>query len=155
MLRLKLVKGVDLVDDEDDGVPTETSLLHGTNVLSNVVSPWFGSHRIVCADSYFASVGTAKGLYKNGLRFIGVIKTATKGFPNHFCRVLSLNYVVTSVLSRPCPPMRVIPSLHHLCGWIVSDDTLSRRQDPCRLDCHIRAVAGGKSVTSQMPLHKR
>ena len=56
MLQLKLVKGVDLLDDEDDGVPAETSLLHGTNVLLNVVSPWFGSHRIVCADSYFASV---------------------------------------------------------------------------------------------------
>ncbi|KAI2514170.1 Transposase IS4 [Fragilaria crotonensis] len=84
MLRLKLVKGVDLVNDEDDGVPTETSLLHGTNVLLNVVSPWFGSHRIVCADSYFASVGAANELYKHGLRFIGVVKTATKGFPKSY-----------------------------------------------------------------------
>ena len=81
MLRLKLVKGADLVDDDDDGIPHEGGLLHGTNVLKHVVSPWFGSHRVVCADSYFASVGAAKELFRNGLRFIGVVKTATKGFP--------------------------------------------------------------------------
>jgi hypothetical protein len=37
----------------------------------------------VCADSYFASVGAAKELYRNGLQFIGVVKTATKGFPKN------------------------------------------------------------------------
>ena len=56
-------------------------MLHGTNVLKHVVSPWFGSNRIVCADSYFASVGAAKELFRNGLRFIGVVKTATRGYP--------------------------------------------------------------------------
>jgi hypothetical protein len=35
----------------------------------------------VCADSYFASVGAAKELFRNGLRFIGVVKTATRGYP--------------------------------------------------------------------------
>ena len=61
MLRLKLVKGVDLpgVEEEVFGA-NETSLLHGTNVLKQVVAPWFGSDRIVCADLYFASVGAAE-----------------------------------------------------------------------------------------------
>ena len=90
MLQLKLVKGVDLVDENDDGAPTETSLLHGTSVLLKVVSPWFGSHRVVCADSYFASVGAAKELFKNGLRFIGVVKTATKGFPKKYLSGIEL-----------------------------------------------------------------
>ena len=85
MLRLKLVKGVDLSGEDDDGIEgNENSLLHGTNVLKQVVSPWFGSNRIVCADSYFASVGAAEELFRNGLRFIGVVKTATKGFPKTY-----------------------------------------------------------------------
>jgi hypothetical protein len=39
------------------------------------------SRCIVCADSYFASVATALELKRLGLRFIGVVKTATKRFP--------------------------------------------------------------------------
>ena len=35
----------------------------------------------MCADSYFASVAAAKALKSIGLRFIGVVKTATKEFP--------------------------------------------------------------------------
>ncbi len=34
-----------------------------------------------CADSYFASVPAALLLLRHGLRFIGVIKTATKQYP--------------------------------------------------------------------------
>ena len=54
MLRLKLVKGVDLVGEEDSDEPNnESSLLHGTQVLKTVISPWFGSNCIVvCANSY-------------------------------------------------------------------------------------------------------
>ena len=69
MLRLKLVKGADLVREEQDENQgnQEVGLLHGTQVLKHVVSPWFGTNRIVCADFYFASVGAAKELYRNGL----------------------------------------------------------------------------------------
>jgi hypothetical protein len=92
MLRLKLVKGIDLVGEEDNDEPNnESSLLHGTQVLKTVVSPWFGSNHIVCADSYFASVGAAKELYRNGLRFIGVVKTATRGFPKALLTSVELN----------------------------------------------------------------
>jgi hypothetical protein len=91
MLRLKLVKGVDLpgAEEEEFGA-NETSLLHGTNVLKQVVSPWFGSNRIVCADSYFASVRVTEELFRNGLRFIGVVKTATRGFPKAFLSSVEL-----------------------------------------------------------------
>jgi hypothetical protein len=69
MLHLKLVNGMDLPGkDGNDEAPTESSLLHGTNVFKkHVVLLWFGSNRIVCADSYFALVGVAKELYRNGL----------------------------------------------------------------------------------------
>ncbi len=90
MLRLKLVKGVDLAGDNDDDAPNKDGLLHGTKVLKEVVSPWFGTNRIVCADSYFASVGAAKELFRNGLKFIGVVKTATKGFPKTFLSSVEL-----------------------------------------------------------------
>ena len=43
--------------------------------------PWANTDRIVCADSYFASVPAAEELWKHGIRFIGVIKTETRKFP--------------------------------------------------------------------------
>ena len=91
MLRLKLVKGADLPGSEEEQFGNnDDSLLHGTNVLKHVVSPWFGSNRVVCADSYFASVGAAKELFRNGLRFIGVVKTATRGYPKSFLTSVEL-----------------------------------------------------------------
>jgi hypothetical protein len=90
MLRLKLVKGADLVGVDDVNNDHENSLLHGTRVLKYLVSPWSGSHRIVCADSYFASFGAAQELFARGLRFIGVVKTATRGFPKNFLSSVEL-----------------------------------------------------------------
>ncbi len=75
MLRLKVVKGVE-ADRESHESKEET--LHGAKVLYDLVSPWRNSHRIVCVDSYFASVPAALLLWRHGLRFIGVIKTDTK-----------------------------------------------------------------------------
>ncbi len=92
MLRLKLAKGIDLVgEDENNDEPNKSSLIHGTQVLKSIVSPWFGSNYIVCADSYFASVGAAKELYRNGLSFIGVVKSAAKGFPKSYLTSVELN----------------------------------------------------------------
>jgi hypothetical protein len=75
ILRLKLVVSA---EDEPE---TDPSVLHGTSVLSYLVSPWTGTDRIVCADSYFASVQAAEHLLSMGLRFIGVVKTASRKFP--------------------------------------------------------------------------
>jgi hypothetical protein len=62
-----------------------SSGLHGCDVLYELVRPWANSDRLVVADSYFASVTTAIYLKKNaGLRFIGVVKTATKGYPMQY-----------------------------------------------------------------------
>ena len=43
--------------------------------------PWGYSDQIIVAGSYFASVPAAIRLYGIGLRFIGVLKTATKEYP--------------------------------------------------------------------------
>jgi Transposase IS4 len=97
MLRLKLVKGIDLVaddnDDNDDnagGNVDHNHMLHGTHVLTLLVSPWSGTSRIVSADSYFASVGAAEELFRMGLRFIGVVKTATRRFPKAYLANIEL-----------------------------------------------------------------
>lgn len=77
MLRLEVVKSSDddTRRDEDAGMP------HGTAVTTRLVEPWLRSDRIVCGDSYFASVETARVLWNLGTRFIGVVKTAHRGFP--------------------------------------------------------------------------
>ena len=53
----------------------------GTRVLKELAVPWANTKRLVVADSAFSSVQTAEELCRIGLRFIGVIKTATKHFP--------------------------------------------------------------------------
>ena len=53
-------------------------LIHGCKVLKELIEPWYHTHRVVCADSYFACVSTAKELMRLSMRFIGVVKTASK-----------------------------------------------------------------------------
>ena len=81
MMRLKLVKTMEahVADRESEN---ESGLLHGTNVLLDLVKPWWNKQqtRTVSADSYFASVQACDELMKKNLRFIGIVKTATKGF---------------------------------------------------------------------------
>ena len=73
MLCLKIVTTA--ADQAANISATERGLLHGTAVLQQLVAPWMGSGRIVCADSYFASVEAAEALRSSGLSFIGVVKT--------------------------------------------------------------------------------
>ncbi len=79
MMQLKIVKTAE--EEGSHTRPDETGLPHGTAVLKGLVLPWSNTNRVVCADSYFASVTTAEELHKIGLRFIGVVKTATRKFP--------------------------------------------------------------------------
>jgi Transposase IS4 len=99
MIRLRIVKTKEEEEEnilqeaneqrgEDD--QTEDDELHGTMVFKYLVEPWCRRRpRVVCADSYFASVRTAEALFQMNLRFIGVVKTATKRFPmDHFRSVV-------------------------------------------------------------------
>jgi hypothetical protein len=86
MLHLKIVK---TAEEEDQNTRMdENGLLHGISVL---VELWAFSDHIVCADSYFASVGAALELWCIGLHFIGVVKTATCRFPMHYYPELSFS----------------------------------------------------------------
>ena len=60
---------------DEDGLP------HGTIILKKLVAPWASTTRVVCADSFFASVVVAQRLLGTRLRLIAVVKTATRGFP--------------------------------------------------------------------------
>ena len=80
MIQLKLVKG-EKDDDYSDNEANQDNVPHGAKVLLKLLSPWINTQRIVCADSYFASVTAAELLYVNGLKFIDVVKTATQKFP--------------------------------------------------------------------------
>ena len=90
MLRLKLVENIqeevkaDLGQDSGNG----DDLVHGCKVLKELIEPWYHTHGVVCDDSYFASVSTAKELMRLGMRFIGVVKTVSKQFPMAYLQVL-------------------------------------------------------------------
>ena len=88
MLRLKIVKTAEeenaSAETDDDGNN------HGTNVLKFLVEPWVRTDRCICADSYFTSVNAVTVMRTMGLRFIGVVKTATKKFPMSYLSNLEL-----------------------------------------------------------------
>ena len=53
----------------------------GTATTLRLSEPWHGSGRIVCGDSWFASVKTAVQMHQIGLFFTGIVKTAFTKFP--------------------------------------------------------------------------
>ena len=83
MLRLKIVTTSAEAASNNEHEENENGkvLLHGIQVLKDLVMPWANTDRIVCADSYFASVNVALELKRIGLRFTGVVKTATRRYP--------------------------------------------------------------------------
>jgi hypothetical protein len=88
MMRLKMVKTMEAQQAKlrmGDG-----GLLHGAAVLKSLVLPWTRADRIVCADLYFALVRALQELKRIGLRFIGVVKTATPQFPQSFLSHLEM-----------------------------------------------------------------
>jgi len=58
-------------------------------VLADLIEPWLNTGRTAVADSHFASTQSAVHLCQLGFRFIGIVKTATKGYPmQHLGRVV-------------------------------------------------------------------
>ena len=56
-MRIRIIRSArNEADQEDD----EDNLPHGTKVLKELVLPWSNTERIVCADSYFASMPAAE-----------------------------------------------------------------------------------------------
>jgi Transposase IS4 len=65
--------------------------LHGCNVLYYLIKPWANTDAVVVADSYFASVSAALRLKSIGLRFIGVVKMATREYPMQYLASIPLS----------------------------------------------------------------
>jgi Transposase IS4 len=93
MMRLRVVKSVDALREDADRagvVEDNPELLHGIKVTKELVAPWMHSDRVICGDSYFASVACAKELLRYRLRFIGVVKTANRMFPQAYLSNIEL-----------------------------------------------------------------
>ena len=88
MIQLKVVKTAE--EENASAVTDEDGNNHGTNVLKFLVEPWVRTDRCVCADSYFASINAVTVMRMMGLRFIGVVKMATKKFPMSYLSNLEL-----------------------------------------------------------------
>jgi hypothetical protein len=80
MLRLELCEGKEVMREK----PFQSEFGAGTASLLRLTQPWWGSGRVVCADSAFASVRSAVQLHKKGLYFLGLVKTASRCFPKEF-----------------------------------------------------------------------
>ena len=78
MMRLRIFKSAKNEEEQQDD---RKNIPHGTKVMKELVMLWANTDRIVCVDSYFVSVPAVEEFWKHGLRFIGVIKTATRQFP--------------------------------------------------------------------------
>jgi Transposase IS4 len=90
MLRLKLVKSIEAETNAQHAHENNLESLHGTNVLMDLTRPWHFSGRVACGDSYFASVAAANALLLVGMRFSGVVKTASRKYPKAYLSGLDL-----------------------------------------------------------------
>lgn len=81
LLQLKVVKSPACRDRAPQ--PAEwNGLNEGTKTVLQLTQPWSNkATRIVVGDSAFASVQTTRECWKRNLRWIGHVKTATRGFP--------------------------------------------------------------------------
>ena len=76
MMRLEIQeKKADMADKDWSALPA------GTAWLLQLCEPYFGSHRIIRADSAFTSTTAAIELGKRGLFLQGIVKGATKEYP--------------------------------------------------------------------------
>ena len=100
MMRLREInsaKNEEYQKDDEDNLP------HGTKVLKKLLMPWSNTDRIVCTGSYFVSVPATEKLWKHGIHFVGVIKTATRQFlMEYLSNIESQNQVdMSELLTRP------------------------------------------------------
>jgi Transposase IS4 len=56
MVQLKVVK---TQTQQQEYNQSTDEINHGTKVVLSLILPWYGSDRLVCADSYFSSIQTA------------------------------------------------------------------------------------------------
>ena len=89
MLKLKIVKSEDHAAAANKAAHHgDVELPQGGQVLKELEGDWANTNILVCADSYFASAAAALELKRIGLKFIGIVKTATKQFPKTYLQTV-------------------------------------------------------------------
>ena len=78
MMRILIVKSISHDKEQEDD---KDNIPHGTQLMKELMLSWANMYKIVCTDSYFELVPAAEELWKHGICFVGVIKTATWQFP--------------------------------------------------------------------------
>jgi len=92
MMQIKVVAHEDAAATEADGNADDDGVPHAVQVMKQLMNPWLhDGERIICGDSYFASVRAARHMMEYGIRFIGVVKNATREFPMQHLSSLELN----------------------------------------------------------------
>ena len=80
MLRLDIMEG----KERQAQKPFADIGSEGTAITLRLCSPYFGSGRVIHADSAFSSVRTCLKLREHGLHFMGCVKTASRKFPKRY-----------------------------------------------------------------------
>ena len=80
MLRLDIMEG----KERQAQKPFADIGSEGTAITLRLCSPYFGSGRVIHADSAFSSVRTCLKLREHGLHFMGCVKTASREFPKRY-----------------------------------------------------------------------
>ena len=114
-----IIRIENVVSAEDTALKDfESEPLHGTAVTLRLLQPWFHTNRVVCADSYFASVHTADLLYEKGLRFTGAVKTSTKKYPMKYLSHLEIaeKGEHVTLVSKPIAGPHLMPVM-----WVDRD----------------------------------
>jgi hypothetical protein len=150
MLRLRIVKSKKA---ELAANVLQHDINHGTAIIKELTMPWAGSWRVVAADSYFASVETAVELYKVGLRFVGVVKTATKRFP--MAALASVEFSGRGNGRASSTRVRKDRLTYLLsCGLTPTDGTLCRRFHPAVRRRRLKEIGTDRLIRQWMPIRK-
>ena len=142
MLKLKLVNTSE--EESTSSSVTHSGLLHGTKLFLGLVEGYVNTNRIICADSYFASVEVCVELKKIGLRFIGVVKNSHSKFPMSYLSHVELKERgdISFLVSKDENTGEVDQMAFF--GWIVRGDTLSPILLLWRKESPMRGLGGGR-----------
>lgn len=117
-MRMEFQEGKDRMKTKEFGpeaVDASTRQPHHTAVTLRATKGVFGSGRTVIMDSYFGSVNTIEQLRLNGLNAIGIVKTATRGYPTKEMEAFEKSkpgkgdfVVFKCTNSTKCPPLYAV-----------------------------------------------
>ena len=159
MLKLDIMEGKDR-----QGAKPFYAEYEGTAITLRLTQHYFRSLRVVHADSAFSSVRTLEALKIHGLRFMGIVKTATKGFPKHLLTMWSAGELEDMKPNRGdhilLEANTVRAGQFYACGWadkkpkfIISNCGFTNPGQPSIRPRHHREVVNGEPVTVAYEKH--